>query len=233
MFRLIIVFSMIVVSFCTSAQVEIILLKNPGEVYNGQVVQRDAFETTDTIKFKCVNISGSPITMTFRRLVLSSSTTFTDSFCDNSLCVDLTGPDWSTQNGFGTTIAAGDTSDMKGAFEFTSAGDLTIRYYVMDGSYTPIDSVDVQYTSFLKLEEEKIEFTAYPNPAKDVFNISVQTGESKLQVKLYSITGAEIRFVNLVEGVNKIDLSSMDKGVYFYSILRGGKAVETKKLIIN
>ena len=233
MLRFVLTFSFALFTVISVAQVEIILLKTPGTIYNGQTVIRDAFEPKDTIKFKCVNVSGAAITMNFRRLVLSSTTTFSDSFCDNSLCVDLTGPDWSTSNGFAATIEAGDTSDMKGAFEFTSSGDLHFRYYVMDGSYTPIDSVDVNYISYLNVEDFKTGFLAFPNPASDIFNINVEFNEADLEVGLFDLAGAQVVKSNLNLGTNSLDFTALQKGIYFYSIVRNGKAIETKKLVIN
>jgi hypothetical protein len=165
---------------------------------------------------------------------MNNTSTFTDQFCDNQLCYPLAsqGNDWTTPSG--ATIAAGDTSDMKPLIDFTAGGELYLRYYVIDGGTDIVlDSVDVHFTSGLGYEEVSYEISAYPNPAADVFTIDAETNGNILNVKMFNVLGEQVYSENLIEGINKIDVTSFQNGIYFYSIINGTDVIETKKLVVR
>ncbi|MCV9385142.1 T9SS type A sorting domain-containing protein [Reichenbachiella sp. ABR2-5] len=67
-------------------------------------------------------------------------------------------------------------------------------------------------------------FPTYPNPTSDTAQISFQLPkESKIEIKLYSITGAEMALIakeTLAEGKHEIsyNFSSLPKGLYYYTL---------------
>jgi hypothetical protein len=69
------------------------------------------------------------------------------------------------------------------------------------------------------------EINVFPNPSKGVFHISIKDGYLK-GVKIYAING-ELK--EEIYGTIIIDLSAMDKGVYFMELIfrNGERFVET------
>ncbi len=70
-----------------------------------------------------------------------------------------------------------------------------------------------------------------PNPATDVLNIDISTSldiTKELSVKITDILGKELV---LTDYQNQINISPLDTGIYFVSILQGNKTLVTKKVI--
>jgi len=76
---------------------------------------------------------------------------------------------------------------------------------------------------------------AYPNPASSVVNIDYALNRDNAQIVLYNILGASVYEQPLKgqEGKATINVSDFASGIYFYTIKINGKAIESKKLIIN
>ena len=76
---------------------------------------------------------------------------------------------------------------------------------------------------------------AYPNPASSVVNIDYALNRDNAQIVLYNILGVPVYEQPLKgqEGSAKINVSDFASGIYFYTIKIDGKAIDTKKLIIN
>ncbi len=68
----------------------------------------------------------------------------------------------------------------------------------------------------------------YPNPASDVLNISLNTIKENLKIKITDVIG---RDVLVSEYKSQLDVSFLEKGIYFVSILQGNKTLGTKKII--
>ena len=118
-------------------------------------------------------------------------------------------------------------------FNVSNGGSALIRYYVLDGGNgnAIIDSVDVQFNSYLSIEDSKIDFSVYPNPAQDVLNISIS--ENNTSISIFDIVGKNVSEMELINGNNTLNIESLKAGVYFYSIKRNGGIIETKKLIVR
>ena len=218
------------------AQVDIHLDNDPGVNYNGQTVDIVVNNSnTYTVYMHAVNTSGTDQNYNFRRLIVSSNTSFSDQFCDNNLCYPTSGNDWTTPSS--NPITVGDSSVMKPLYTVNDGGSALIRYYVLDANNNnqKIDSVDVRITSGIGYEELKnVKFTAYPNPANAEFNIDFNgvTG-GNYNVALYNLLGEEVGRRSLTNGLNTIDVSHLNNGVYFYSILLNNEVIETKKLVVR
>jgi hypothetical protein len=72
----------------------------------------------------------------------------------------------------------------------------------------------------------------YPNPAK---NNLILTNESAatLDVQLTNVLGQKVRSFTIENGKNNIDISDLNEGIYFVSIIKNNEIVSTKKLIIT
>ena len=55
----------------------------------------------------------------------------------------------------------------------------------------------------------------YPNPVKDYLTIE---SANAAVVKIYSVSGQMLSEQNISEGINTIDLSNLNAGIYFISV---------------
>ena len=82
----------------------------------------------------------------------------------------------------------------------------------------------------------------YPNPTNgnEEFSIELENlADMNVEVKLINILGSEVR--NLFEGeiasnyyvLDKVDLSTLETGIYFVKVVANGDIVTTDKLILS
>jgi len=71
-------------------------------------------------------------------------------------------------------------------------------------TYAPLSIVD----------ESRLEFKIYPNPANDFININSKLHINK--VEIYSVLGRQILSTSL--NLNRIDISNLNKGIYFIKV---------------
>lgn len=82
---------------------------------------------------------------------------------------------------------------------------------------------------------ERPEFSIYPNPAKNYVNISFSQVQNNVAVEIYDINGRKVltdEFKGQSDLKQKLDISSLNSGVYFVKINSNGKSA-TEKLIIK
>ncbi|MEZ4955746.1 MAG: serine hydrolase [Saprospiraceae bacterium] len=72
------------------------------------------------------------------------------------------------------------------------------------------------------LELESADVKIFPNPINDYLNIEWQDGFSEFNIRIFNALGKEVMNA---ENENKIDLTHLNKGVYFYNILINGKNI--------
>jgi len=72
--------------------------------------------------------------------------------------------------------------------------------------------------------------SVYPNPTKDVLNISLETGIIE-KITIYNVLGSELKNIFNKDSVDKpIDVSDLQSGVYFVQVTSEGKTA-TKKFV--
>ena len=72
----------------------------------------------------------------------------------------------------------------------------------------------------------------YPNPANDIVHFTFNGNSATL--KLIDILGNEVKEILLTEeGIQKLDLSDMTKGIYFGNLIVNDEVVSIKKLIVK
>ena len=72
----------------------------------------------------------------------------------------------------------------------------------------------------------------YPNPANDIVHFTFNGNLATL--KLIDILGNNVKEILLSqEGIQKLDLSDMNKGIYFGNLIVNGEVVSIKKLIVK
>ncbi len=77
-------------------------------------------------------------------------------------------------------------------------------------------------------------FSVFPNPANDFVNIEY-TSKKDGSFQLFNVVGQSVFTQTLSAGDQRttVDVSSLNSGVYFYTLQIEGNVMETKKLIIK
>jgi hypothetical protein len=234
---LLVLFGLSAMTFAAVAQVVSVYEEGiPGTTYNGDTVFVNGTESVIYPHLIVENVSGSSLDLKWKRVILSSTQPgFTDQLCDNILCFNCSGNPWIRP----TTIAIADGATTIFQPKLNTggvAGGAHFRYYIMDGSSVYIDSVDVVFNTTVGVEENiKVSYSAFPNPAGDVFNIQLKASANtgNYSVKIFNLMGELVSQENLVIGLNVISTEELTNGIYFYSILNGNSIVETRKLIVK
>ncbi|TPE45937.1 M4 family metallopeptidase [Pontibacter mangrovi] len=69
--------------------------------------------------------------------------------------------------------------------------------------------------------EQSVAALAYPNPAHDYLNIAAPAQDTQLRVT--SVTGAEVMQLQLQKGINRVDVVRLPKGIYTIELFDGQK----------
>jgi len=74
--------------------------------------------------------------------------------------------------------------------------------------------------------------TIYPNPAKEKIFVAVSNVNKNMKLQVYNAIGVLVMEQNNVQEETEVNTQHLRKGIYFVA-LTNGKAVATKKLVIN
>lgn len=187
-----------------------------------------------------VNTGTVPLEVSFDRVRDYHKNGWHDQLCDDLICFtpgDVT--DWSRPSSPALTIAVGDSSILQPKVYPNGVDGCSIYTYSVEGqNHTEIDNITITYTiggvnCFLGEEEleETLDYIVYPNPVNDILNVNM-TGNNTA-IKIYDIVGKEVASMDLVNGNNQLNIESLKSGVYFYSIMKNGELVETKKIVVR
>ncbi len=118
--------------------------------------------------------------------------------------------------------------------------DATARFPLVEIDYntngTLNDADWLQSTPTVGINETAIvsvPFLLYPNPTKDIINITTPSLIENVFVEIMDITGKEVK--NMLFNTNKIKISvaDLDNGIYFYNIYNAnGKMLSTNKFVV-
>jgi type IX secretion system substrate protein len=103
-----------------------------------------------------------------------------------------------------------------------------VNYAFEDIPNTPITAGQASSTPTSINEINNRSFNVYPNPVKDVLNITSISEVKINDIKLYSVSGALVKEVRLEN--NQIDMSDLTPGVYYVKIIAGSRQI-IKKII--
>ena len=77
----------------------------------------------------------------------------------------------------------------------------------------------------------------YPNPARYFVNLDYQLTSkvNSARVKVFNLLGATVKeaVMETGNGQLKLDVSDLENGIYFYSVLINGDIYKTKKFVIQ
>ncbi len=113
--------------------------------------------------------------------------------------------------------------------EVFDPGTYTIKWYLKNSEQLIIDSCDFEVTinEYVNISENNIEnIRIYPNPAKDI--IRVKAGVNINSYSIFNLTGKKVLFENIDSDKTDIDISALQKGVYFLIISTDKKCLSFK-----
>lgn len=90
-----------------------------------------------------------------------------------------------------------------------------------------IDSINATLSTS---KNNQVVFSVYPNPSKDKITINLFEDFSKANIEIYSVLGQKINQKQFEGNSFDLDMSSLQKGVYFLKLTSGGKET-TRKII--
>ena len=106
--------------------------------------------------------------------------------------------------------------------------DVTGVVYYSFGEYKiePRDSNDVVFinTASINENENKLDFSIYPNPVYSIFTIS---GLNLEKAEIYSVSGKLIKTVSLSK-LNTIDVRNLKNGIYVVKVTNNNKVGTTR-----
>lgn len=91
------------------------------------------------------------------------------------------------------------------------------------------EAVDTTSAVYVKEFAEQNQFTIYPNPSEGIVTITCATTNTRdLTMRLTNILGKEILNSPYKE---ELDISYLEKGIYFLSLYQNGSLLSTKKVV--
>jgi len=163
----------------------------------------------------------------------------------NLFCWGLCFPPFVFESPSPVNIPAGGTvSEFSGHYTASGNAGVTVMRYTFFDQAHPADSVCF-YTNYLastvgvdELGNEKLSVSnAYPNPASSQtsFDYVLPQSASNASIKIHNLLGAVVREAVLTDrnGKATINISGLNDGVYFYSVIVNNETVETKRLIVS
>ena len=127
----------------------------------------------------------------------------------------------------------------------SAAGDYNVRSYNAGGCFstslpvnvTVILTREINSSTSETLNEQKDQFTVYPNPAKEQLNfVFNETQEKNMNVKLLDITGREIKNIAVSSSIGEnrfqLDVSALPRGIYIAYLLSDNKK-QTLRVILE
>ena len=91
--------------------------------------------------------------------------------------------------------------------------------------------------SVKEITSKDVALNAYPNPATDNISVSYSIDgiTNNAQLSVFDIVDKKIKSYDLANNKNQlsINVSDLNSGVYFYSIMVEGKAIKTERVIVK
>jgi hypothetical protein len=144
------------------------------------------------------------------------------------------------------TIKAGETNkfNFSGDYEpYGNAGKSRIMY-VFYNNADPNDSVAYiaefnagSGVGYYTLERVDVKLNVFPNPASNFINIdfNIPGNFSQAKFEIRNVLGSVVSQTNITarNGQMSIDVSNLQRGVYFYTLMVDEQAILSKKLVIK
>ncbi|HXU26632.1 MAG TPA: T9SS type A sorting domain-containing protein [Bacteroidia bacterium] len=189
------------------------------------------------------NVTSSPINIQLKSYVVSNLGGDLISYCIGTQCHSAGQP--ATAN---TPIPANGTLTNDGLLldftDFVGSGYSQVLYTLFNPAHPTTDSVSIMITyKITNIAGIKLNTPSYnisnisPNPASNnvSLNYDLKNTLQPASVKIYNMLGTLVKTASLetYSSNTKIDITSLEEGMYFYSVVVGGKTVKTSRLVVS
>lgn len=147
------------------------------------------------------------------------------SFCDNFECYYNIG--LGTKKTF--KLKLGESGPLKGDFIFKDLkGNSQVKVVVESKSNTAVSDtftmIAASWATGLNDIKKTADVSFYPNPAKDVITIK-QNSNKQTEVAIYNVLGSKVKTITVGAGENALNISDLQKGMYFIRYTENGALV--------
>jgi len=156
----------------------------------------------------------------WRIIEMTYPTQWTLSFCDPFYC----NSDAKVNDSYNFNLGVGKNGLLKGDIFFNNvAGTGSAVIVVQSLKYANIsDTFSINATAWVtsvkKTTKTQNTLTVYPNPAKDIISISVPS-KNAVTIEIFNVLGSKVKVYQHEGGETaKIDVSELQKGIYFIRI---------------
>ena len=126
------------------------------------------------------------------------------------------------QENLGTSLVKYKFFNIENEEEFA---EVVVRYW------SSPTGIEVDYADNISMSN------AYPNPAHSVFKLdySFDVRVNAASVKVVNLLGSVVKVVELDQNSNSVsvDVSDLNTGIYFYSVIVNNEIFQTKKLVVR
>ncbi|MCT4624800.1 MAG: T9SS type A sorting domain-containing protein [Schleiferiaceae bacterium] len=139
-------------------------------------------------------------------------------------------------------IQPGQTNDLfKGYIVSSGNGtlgtcSLTYTFFNVDDANDTLQvTIDWESVDNISVgENEPTVAAVFPNPAKDFVKVRMNN-VNEGQFQIVNVIGQTVKTADIYNATSElnIDVTDLESGVYFYSLIVQGQAVETKRLVIS
>jgi len=231
------------------------------ELAGGAPYQSSYTFTTDTndtnsptfgTEFKITNTSSSSKIIKIRKVILSLATNTVTAlnhdiyFCYNTTCfTPFTFYSYATiAAGASLPNGSGTSYGLRADMDHNKVIGTSVARYTIYDSLNTSDSVNItmvyNITSGVGIKNDVnpvLAANVMPNPASDLVKFTYETANpaAALQLKVYNCVGKIVKTLDLDPASKSVlmDVSGLEEGFYFYSLLQQGKALTTRRLVIT
>lgn len=115
----------------------------------------------------------------------------------------------------------------------TEEGEIVFTVEISDGTDTKNAEVVVYVENCVGVNEYTTnDVVIYPNPAKDMVNVTLNEDSENISWTLINMHGQVVMKMNEVSGSFEIDLNDVDKGIYFLNVSVDDKPI-IKKIVVE
>jgi len=211
--------------------------------------------TDETVSHKVyydANVASADVTGAHVVIKNNSATTnsykvrwngFANTLCSvNYFCWDLCYTPGKLESDAGLNVLAGMTNSLFSPHIFSQGGGIegscTVSYtFFNENDLNDTLQVIVEFvatTSISVLENTPTVSAVYPNPAANFVNVKLNN-VNKGQFQIINVLGQVVKTEEITQATSNlsIDIADLESGVYFYSLIVKGQAVESKRLVIS
>jgi hypothetical protein len=212
----------------------------------GSVAQSSYTLTVDTsasgdFMFNVKNLTSSSISIKVKKYLISNPSSDVITFCIGVNCYPATTTlSAAVPVPSNTILANGFLTD----FTAVNTPNTAKVMYTVFNSSTPNDSISVtinyNVTATTGIKQFASNYSISniaPNPASSDISLTynISNANQTATVKIYNMLGTLVKTVPLETYTNntKIDINSLEEGIYIYSVIVGDKAIKTSRLVVS